>query len=272
MRVGLIAQHGPMPGLHERTVLAMDGTTTPACVDPTEEKQRLMKGNKGHAWNHVLMVRHSCVWGGVMGIVSAPASRSSSSAAPLLPTTQFDMFGRVCDYTLAHYGTMNDERASVPLIERHRSAVTNPHRLGLILDNGWKTREIFHDGSGDRPQVVRALAGGDVYDEDDADYVLRCSASVTVARQFNEHNNGGLKRCFPILQNPVRMDDREIIRRDMEICIRMYNMRTRLVGYNQSQTAYLRHTDEDFRETLKAHTVEEYVALNAQRVADLRAA
>ena len=43
-------------GLASKTVLLCDGTVTPATKDSNEEKQKLLKGHKGHCWNHILMV------------------------------------------------------------------------------------------------------------------------------------------------------------------------------------------------------------------------
>lgn len=85
-------------------------------------------------------------------------------------------------------------------------------------------------------------------------------------RQSNDHGNGGLKRAFPILDVPFRFDDNPRLLRDMEMCIRLWNMRTRLVGWNQVQTTYMRHADDDFTDVLLANnTVDEHLELRKRR-------
>jgi len=178
--------------------------------------------------------------------------------------------GTIVDYSICNYGTVNDERASVDILMRHRSPATNPLKLGLVLDSGWKARETFTDGSDGRPQVTRPLTALDVVDPSVREALERASANLVVFRQSNEHGNGGLKRAFPILIMPVRYDDRPRLERDMEMCIRLWNMKTRVVGWNQINTTYMRHADADFADVLKAgNTLEAHMELRARRFQEL---
>jgi hypothetical protein len=159
------------------------------------------------------------------------------------------------------------------MIARHMDPLHNPLGLGLILDSGWRTEATFNDGFDGRPQVARPLIKSDLFAPENKDALERASANLVVFRQSNEHGNGGLKRAFPLLTEKVRFDDRHILERDMEMCVRLWNMRTRLVGWNQVNTTYMRHADDDFARCLATNnTVDGHVALRQGRFDTLLAA
>jgi len=152
------------------------------------------------------------------------------------------------------------------MIARHMNPLHNPLGLGLILDSGWRTEATFNDGTDGRPQVARPLTDSDVFNLADKESLELASKNLVVFRQSNEHGNGGLKRAFPLLTEAIRFDDRQILRRDMELCIRLWNMRTRLVGWNQVNTTYMRHADADFARVMTINnTVQGHVELRKRR-------
>lgn len=168
------------------------------------------------------------------------------------------------------------------MIARHQNVAVNPLRLGLVLDSGWKTAATFTDGSDGRAQVTRPITEADkkslrrrlpravrkVYLKA---YSI-ASRNLVVFRQSNEHGNGGIKRAFPILQRAVAYDRKETLERDVELCIRLWNCRTRLVGWNQVNTTFMRHADQEVKALLqKRGSVAELVALRRRRFVALLA-
>ena len=72
-----------LDGIGVKTIIFGDGTVTPSTKDPNDEKQKLNKsGNKGHAWNHILFVRH-------MRAVARAAARANQPPPRPLPPPPF---------------------------------------------------------------------------------------------------------------------------------------------------------------------------------------
>jgi hypothetical protein len=246
---GMKKQHGPPPWDPDIILcLATDGTFSPAFNSGNAITQRLQKGVKGVGWNSVFVLSgDGCVSDGIYG----------------------------------HYGCYTDERISKAILKRHWDPRVNPHRLGMLLDGGWSSRAAFSGGGpGEPPLRMRPRREDDTgYGAgEEVKYRLQCSAKATVYRQFNEHGNGQLKRSYACIERPRRVQDRKRFIRDVEICVRLNNLRcvfvavpcpppppaptqppqrpfpphrrSRRVGWNQIRTTYLRHTDENVAEQL----------------------
>lgn len=193
---GMMAQHGKPPWDESINLcLAGDGTYTRAMSSGDTHTQRLQKGAKGVGWNSVFVM---------------------------------DAGGCVADAVYAQFGCYTDERLSREILKRHWDPLVNPHRLGMLLDSGWSSRIDFSGGAPDeppmrmRPQRADDTRYGAGFSKK---YVQKCSAKATVYRQFNEHGNGQLKRSYPVIERPRRVKDRVQYARDMEICIRLNNLR-----------------------------------------------
>lgn len=53
--------------------------------------------------------------------------------------------------------------------------------------------------------------------------------------------------------------------------MRLFNLRSRRIGWNQVKTTYLRHSDANFQEQLKAaENCDEYLKIVAQKTKDLK--
>ena len=274
---GFVAQHGPPPWADKHVEgpfkghfkwpeiagiplgHAMDGTATPALKPGNQIKQKVMRsGNKGDIFNHVITTT-------LLGVV---------------------------DYGSCVAGTFTDSRTSGPQLDRAADAALNPgHQFATVLDNGWRFPASFplpdayaayREYKPGTQLLMRPLRDGDKAPKGLAKYYERCSAYITVFRQHGEWLNGGLKRQFPVLLNPVRKDQENNLRCTFEMvckeeggegpqhdflaqhprpptpplvqCVRLYNLRARMGAWNQLRTTYLRHADANFREQLKNST------------------
>ena len=193
---GMMKQHGPPPWDQSIILcLAGDGTFSPAYNSGHAYTQRLQKGVKGVGWNSVFVMTAD---------------------------------GCVADAVYGHYGCYTDERLSKAILQRHWDPRVNPHRLGMLLDSGWASRTSFSGGGlGEPPLRMRPRRVDDTWygAGEEEKYRLQCSAKATVYRQFNEHGNGQLKRSYACIERPRRVQDRKRFIRDMEICIRLNNLR-----------------------------------------------
>ena len=54
----------------------------------------------------------------------------------------------------------------------------------------------------------------------------------------------------PVLTASPDIDGTSLLGLDLRIIIYLYNMRTRAIGFNQVQTTYMRHVDEDLMSRL----------------------
>jgi hypothetical protein len=196
-------------------VLAADGTVT-KCLKPSNvHEQRVYKGHKGHGWNSVFV---------------------------------FDAAGCVCDAVLLLEGCYGDARIARKLLQRHWDPAINVDRLGMIIDNGWHASKDFSAGApGSPPARIRPLRTGDYVNSENKTFIEKCSRMATVYRQQNEHGNGQLKRSYCCLERPRSTRQRAVLLRDMEVCVRLNNLRSRRVGWNQVRTTILRHTDANVR-------------------------
>ena len=204
---GFVAQHGeppwaekyvdgPFVGAHKwpeiagiRLGLAMDGTGTPSLKPGNlEANKQMYSGNKAHIFNHVI-------------------------------TTSLH---GVSDYGSCVVGTFTDSRVSGPQLQRAANPALNPgYQYATVLDNGWRFPASFplmdayaayREYAPGSQLLMRPLRDGDVAPKGLAKYYEKCSAYITVFRQHGEHLNGGLKRQFPVLLNPVRKDQENNLR------------------------------------------------------------
>jgi hypothetical protein len=83
------------------------------------------------------------------------------------------------------------------------------------------------------------------------DWVMKCSKCFTALRKCNEMVNGGIKRTFPRILHPMRSEERDDLGRNSEIVIRLWNYRTRVLGFNEVQTISSRRTDPFFCAALR---------------------
>lgn len=207
---GFKAQHGAPPWYKWEElrslpppVEGMDGTDTPVLRNGNQHKAAETQGHKGSTLNNVL--------GTFIG-------------------------GTITDFSAAVYGTFNDSRCSTDQLARYLSKKVNPHGFSLALDNGWNFP--FTVPLPERYKQFREYEEGDVLrmrplkDGDKApmpelqSYYEEASAYITIFRQHGEWTNGGLKRQFPILMNPVRLalvgyfaEDFETVRNTLMMCV-----------------------------------------------------
>jgi len=222
MELGVRKQWGDPPhgaDFADPVVLSLDGTVTPILGVSSIAEQRLYAyRNKYHALNHVFL---------------------------------FDMYGRVCAYSICAIGTMHDARLAAPLIEAQQSLLTNPHRLGAVVDSGFVG--VATNGSGGKPAIFRPLMTEMIpADPIRAKLCRAFSAYITTRRQPNEWGNGALKRSFPRINVPVQLRQLEDYRVVLEVAIHLNNFRTRRIGINQLQTTFRRHVNDNFRAQLLA--------------------
>ena len=285
---GLVAQHGappwaakfrdgPLVGQYKwpeiagiRVGYGLDGTVTPALRPGNQFDEAAVKGVKGHSFNHLIGT---------------------------------SICGLVVDYTSCVAGTFNDSRISVDQLKRLANRVLNPAQSFCVaLDNGWRFPVTFplpEQFAAHRQYVqgksmwMRPLREGDSSPLGLRGYTEACSTWLTIVRQHGEWLNGGLKSQFPVLVTPVRVDQELELRMDFEIvrflrcryffsrcltalptptllqCVRLYNLRSRIVGWNQIRTTYLRHSDANFQEQLNCATADEYLRKISERTREL---
>ena len=174
-------------------VLSGDGTFASMTSPSDKDEQRLHKGHKGVGFNSVFIM---------------------------------DGSGCFVDAVWGMEGCYSDSRIAKVLLRRHWSASINPHRLGMILDNGWSSIKDFSGGHpGEPPMRIRPLRNGDAIPKSLETYVEKCSVKATIYRQQNEHGNGTLKRCYPCVIRPRLIRQRPVYVRDVEVCVRLNNLR-----------------------------------------------
>lgn len=238
---GIVEQFGLppwWPACTDPPVLAMDGTATPVFKPHTVEDQLRVRGAKGDTFNNLLSVSAD---------------------------------GTVADATLCIDGRVGDARAARFMIERHGDPAVNPHNLGMIFDCGFTARSIYKRVPG-MPLRVRPLMTGDLMaaDPDVREYQLRSSAYATILRQHNEMTNGQIQRSFPFWLRKRRLEEREAVVADMFTILRLHNMRSRAVGWNEVRTMFLRHADEHFAEQLRMCNTRKLILLKRKVYKRLR--
>lgn len=218
MEAGARAQFGEPPEEFDydgSMCVMVDGTVTPVFCTGNDEKQKLFAyRHHFHAYNSNLV---------------------------------FDLWGRICAYIVCAPGTAHDSRVSAPLFERHADPKVNPHKHIMVVDNGYKRHT--NDGRNGLPGVFRPL-GNEKVPTALRDSWKAWSKYVTTRRQPNEWGNGVLKRAYPRICVPMRLDQREMYTDIFELAIHLNNWRTRRVGFNQCQTVFRRHTDARWRSLL----------------------
>jgi hypothetical protein len=216
----LVATLGPPPpGVHFATppVLMLDGTLTPLHEPETFVEQKLAKGQKGVGQNHVLECAYS---------------------------------GLYTDFELGGWGSSNDITVARPLFERFNSLQWNPDRIAMTTDCG--LLPYCHNGSGGRPGVYRAATKNEKVLLRDVHTAEALSAKISIWRQPNEWCNKTLKYSWPLSNRCALWSERLETHIDIEICLRLSNARTRIVGYNQCKTVFRAHVDANFKEQLLA--------------------
>jgi antibiotic biosynthesis monooxygenase (ABM) superfamily enzyme len=102
------------------------------------------------------------------------------------------------------------------------------------------------------------------------EWLQLCSKWLTSYRQYNEHGNGGLKRAFIRISEPVLVRDIPRFKQDFITCMQLYNLRSRVLGFNQVRTAVLGESDKNFRDMLSVGgKPDAYLAHCDQRLRDL---
>lgn len=216
MWAGVVTQFGGPPcALESLIALTIDGTLTPVLKNGDPEVQTLYySGKKGDGTNNVLVK---------------------------------DMWGAVCDYVLGAPGACHDMGISKAIFERHASVETNPHRLAMLADSGFVGAAT--NGTEGGAAVYRPLKSENV-ETAHLPAFTSWSKWVTSVRQVDEWGQAAIKRSFPYFCNPVRVQDiKEHIQHQRAI-LHLYNLRTRVVGYNQLTTTLRRHTDANFSQQL----------------------
>lgn len=226
----MLKNNGPPPAgfVPGRLLLGIDGTHTPVEKPSNDAWQRLWKGIKGHILNNIIA---------------------------------FCVDGTISDYVLAGFGCSHDTAVAKPLFDRLNSPTCNPAKVGAVLDNGYSS--FVNAGTNGKPINVRPWKNGERVRADKFAFSKKVSAWVTRARQFNEHGNGSLKRSFPLFDSKAPVSNEAEFAAhvdDMECCIRLYNARTRIVGYAQIKSTYMPHISKNFQEQLTANTnIKEYM-------------
>ena len=161
----------------------------------------------------------------------------------------FDLEGCIVMYKICAIGVANDSAVAKPMFEKLNNPAFNPHKLGIIVDNGFKV--YTNNGADGRPAVHRPL-GKETILVSEAKRLERWSAYVVRRRQANEWANGALKRSWPRILVPMTLKNIGKFQNVLEVAIYLQNFRTRRVGFNQLKTTYMRHVDMNFREQLAA--------------------
>ena len=201
----------------------IDGTTTPGCRHRIPEIDNLMWSHKyGQCWQMQLVV---------------------------------SMLGTVVDFCPAWLGCTHDSRAGIAILARFQQAAG---KWAMITDIGYKNFAMgFHKVTpvpgvplGFKP-IFRPMGLGTYVIPELRDWVMKCSKWFTALRQCNEMVNGGIKRTFPRILHPMRFEERDDLRRNSEIVIRLWNYRTRVLGFNEVKTISSRRTDPFFCAALR---------------------
>ena len=230
---GMCEQHlmeAPM-GLTAPIGISVDGTATPVHASPDVFVQQKYHGIKGDTITQMLAIASN---------------------------------GTIADYTLGIPGCVHDSRASAPLMERAMGTKYNPGKVAIVVDSAFSA--YCNPGSADCAQVIRGLRDGEQILSSEMDIARRVSVFATVFRQFGEWGNGALKRAYPYITTTVHVSqipDHCVI---ILCAIRLFNLRTRTVGFNQIRTTYLRWTSANIREQLEATTIDEYLRIAAARM------
>lgn len=218
---GLIAQHGPPPEKWKAEahppVLFVDGMFTPRkkCGD-LEQQEAFQSGLHGPGSNNLLMN---------------------------------DISGTYVDAAIGGTGTINDGRMNRQMFERHQSPEINPHRLGLVADTAFRHKRRF---VGDGAPVWTTLKDGEkIFAGWTKKEFLHHASYVPKARSSNENMNGGLQKSFPRVHKKVSIAHHAEAVDDLATCMMLFNLRTRVVGFNQLRTMFMRHVDMNFREQLE---------------------
>ena len=224
---GMEGKFGKCPFHLEGIMLALmiDGTNTPACrhrialIDDC-----LFSKMKGYSWNTQLIV---------------------------------SFLGLIVDFDPGWFGCVHDGRASRKLLARWRNKDINTLGLSLLADVGYKATSTGLEGvSSDSPsgQYMFRPSGKTQTIPELGEWVKRASNWLTKMRQMNEMVNGGIKRAYPYILKARRFEDQALLQRDWEIVCRLWNFRTRVMGFNEARTISTRHTDPVFCAALKCAT------------------
>jgi hypothetical protein len=211
-------------------LLLMDGTVTRVHSVSNEEIQRLYLGVKGRVMNHILV---------------------------------FSAEGCVVDYNIGLPGCTHDATACTPCVEHHQDPEINPHGWGMVVDSGFKG--VCRNTE---PMIVRGLMT-EAVEVSKKEWLEKCSKWLTSYRQYNEHGNGGLKRAFIRLNEPVHVSASDQFKVDMVSCLHLFNLRSRVIGFNEVRTSVMGQCDANLRDMLAANNnIDTYIEMCAQRWRD----
>ncbi|KAG9078722.1 hypothetical protein FS749_009219 [Ceratobasidium sp. UAMH 11750] len=146
-------------------------------------------------------------------------------------------------------GSWHDAKTSRPVYDKLREET--PDKYFLIADSAFPT---VNQGGHEKvhvPLTARSNLRGMTREEKLA--ALDYSAAITSARQAVEWGMRAIQGSFSRLRLPLDANDGEWRSVVMECCLRLHNVRARLVGINQIRTVYIpvwTGGQEDFFEEL----------------------
>ena len=226
----LVAALGPPPpGVVFPTppILFGDGTLTPLMEPDNFLDQKLAGGKKGVGMNNFIEGSYS---------------------------------GLFTDFALGGYGTSSDVLVSRELFARFNSVQYNPDKISMITDCGMLP--YCNSGADGRPGVYRAATRHEKVLMSDMSTAVALSKRISIWRQPNEWCNKTLKFSWPLSMRCAPWTERHLACIDIEICLRLSNARTRIVGYNQCKTTFKKFTDANVKEQLlAAHDFASYMAM-----------
>jgi hypothetical protein len=133
------------------------------------------------------------------------------------------------------------------LFANHNDPDINPLRWAMVADTGFMGAS--NDGSDGRVPVFRPLKEGEAKESNPLYAVmLLLSAWLTAVRQCDEWGQASIKRSFPHFSSAVQVRAVKAHGRDIMTMLRLYNLRTRVVGFNQLTTTFKRYVDANFAE------------------------
>lgn len=217
MEAAVRAQYGEPPiACDQLLVLLLDGVITPVMgVSSIEDQQAYAYRGGYHAFNNAIM---------------------------------WTVYGTIVRYVIGAIGVSHDAWVAGPMIAEQKSKKGNPHRLALITDSGY-TGVGSTGEEGGPPGCFRPIST-DTIPVDEMLGAMAWSKYITTRRQAVEWGNGMLKRSFPRICVPTRLQDKEKYLTAFEAAIHVSNLRARRVGFNQLTTTFKRHVDVCFRNAL----------------------
>jgi DDE superfamily endonuclease len=146
----------------------------------------------------------------------------------------FCCLGEILACKLNAPGSWNDSRISDQIYSKLRDKT--PDGFYLIADSA------FPRGNHQIAGRIRApIRAGDPLpsDENKRVNILAFDRQVLSYRQTAEWGNHTLQSAFARLRIPLPVQDHKFRANILEVCARLHNLRTRLIGLNQIRTVYM---------------------------------